>query len=308
MQESLLLSILDCLIENFIVDSSDSYVDDGDLRLQKIYQYVNKNFKSGVSLSDLAEEMYVSTSTLSRFFKKQTGLYFSDYVNKIKCKYAVHELLYTHKNITKIAMDGGFSNASAFNKIFRDLYGVSPSEYRKAKRVDESSTKSETNDEKSLREELIIKEPYLNPDVQMQTGKKVNLSNRQTGNEYRHVWNQAINAGAAASLTFASVQAHTLMAAQELGYEHIRIWNIFSSEMMIHDGSTIGRYNYDMLDMVLDFIVSNKLHPFFDFGRRPVAVIKSENKPVVWKDDYIEFESEEIWQADMLLTDMVSMK
>ena len=297
MQNSLLLTLLDCLIENFLIDTKEYSADESDLRLQTIYQYVNKNFKVGVSLSDLADEMYVSTSTLSRFFKKQTGLYFSDYVNRVKCRYAIHELLYTHKNITKIAMDGGFSNPSAFNKIFRDLYGVSPSEYRKAKRMEDKSQHIENDDELSLRKELILKEPYLNPSVHVQPEKHVKVSDRNPGNDYIHSWNKVINVGSAENLTMASVQAHALMMTEAIGYSHLRIWNVFAKNMMITDGKSIGDYNYDMLDTVLDFIVNNRLHPYIDFGRRPDAIIKSENQPMLWQDKGIDFQSEEIWRA-----------
>ena len=47
-----------------------------------------------------------------------------------RLKHAVSELLYTGSNITRIAMNRGFSNVSAFNRVFRDYYGIAPTEYR----------------------------------------------------------------------------------------------------------------------------------------------------------------------------------
>jgi YesN/AraC family two-component response regulator len=47
-----------------------------DERIQQILQYVNDNFQQNLSLSALAEEMFISPSTLSRSFKKETGIYF----------------------------------------------------------------------------------------------------------------------------------------------------------------------------------------------------------------------------------------
>ena len=47
-----------------------------------------------------------------------------------RLKHAVSELLYTGSNITRIAMNSGFSNVSAFNRVFRDYYGIAPTEYR----------------------------------------------------------------------------------------------------------------------------------------------------------------------------------
>ena len=109
LKESLILKLLDCLIENYQLDNKAEALklSENDLRMQQIFQYVHNNFQYGVNLSKLAEQMYVSTSTLSIFFKKQTGIYFADYVNQTRIRYAMQELLYTEKNIMKIAVDCG---------------------------------------------------------------------------------------------------------------------------------------------------------------------------------------------------------
>lgn len=152
---SLLYSLLDQLVENFMTDESgrnvrkEEYQDDE--KLQKIIRYVYRNFQEVVSLSVLAEQMFVSKSTLSRFFKKQTGIYFAEYVSQIRLHCAVNELLYTKKNITTVAMDCGFSNTSAFDKVFRENYGMSPSEYRN---IMQEKVRSELKQEESLRLEL----------------------------------------------------------------------------------------------------------------------------------------------------------
>ena len=43
-----------------------------------------------------------------------------------RLKHAVSELLYTGSNITRIAMNSGFSNVSAFNRVFREYYASRP--------------------------------------------------------------------------------------------------------------------------------------------------------------------------------------
>ena len=82
---SLLFRLLDCLIEQYGI--SDNFAEmqenEDDMRLQQIFRYVNENYQTGISLSELADSLFLSTSTLSRFFRKQTGIYFSDYVNQL---------------------------------------------------------------------------------------------------------------------------------------------------------------------------------------------------------------------------------
>lgn len=129
---SLSYQLLDLLAEHFMDCgyAKAAVRDEGAAKLQEVMRYIDQNFCEKVSLSEIAEKMYLSTSTLSRLFKKQTGIHFAEYVNQVRLKHAVSELLYTGSNITRIAMNSGFSNVSAFNRVFRDYYGIAPTEYR----------------------------------------------------------------------------------------------------------------------------------------------------------------------------------
>lgn len=153
LRDSLLFQLLDILVEKFhfretVETEGNPWHDE---RISRIIHYVNRNYQTGISLTGLAEEMYVSASTLSRLFRKEMGVYFADYVNQVRMKYALGELLYTDKNITKIAVDCGFSNPSGFNKVFRETYGMAPSEYRS---VLQENARREELKEQRLKEEL----------------------------------------------------------------------------------------------------------------------------------------------------------
>ena len=124
---------MDHLIEYYLSEESEQIPGAGsdDVRLRQMIQYINQNYEENISLSEIAERLFTSASTLSRFFKKQTGLYFNDYVNRVRLKAALENLIYSDKNITKVAVDSGFSNLSVFNRLFKETYGMSPSDYRK---------------------------------------------------------------------------------------------------------------------------------------------------------------------------------
>ena len=86
---SLLYQLLDCLTEQFMQAQNFISVEgDEDARYRKVLGYVNRNFQTSISLSDLAAQMYLSSSALSRFFKKKSGMYFVDYVNHVRVRYA----------------------------------------------------------------------------------------------------------------------------------------------------------------------------------------------------------------------------
>ncbi len=294
LQNSLMFRLLDHLIGEFLVSDTITAAkeNEDDRRLRNIYQYVSENYRSGISLTQLAESLFVSASTLSRFFKKQTGMYFVDYVNQMKCRYAARNLLYTKMNITKLAVDCGFSNPSALNKVFREVYGMTPTEYRNLKR----GTDERKEMDAKLRLELKQKEKDLNPSFQKPYSSHISVDVTQT-EPYEKCWGRAINMGSVYSLTLANVQAHALYLTEHLGFTHLRLWSVFSQKLMITDGVQIGNYNYDILDSVLDFLTEHHIRPFLDFGIRPDSVLKAENQPVFYGTESVEFQSKRAWEA-----------
>ena len=131
--ESLMLKLLDCLIENYQLGQGQIEADenDSDARMQQIMQYIINHIQDEINLSDLAAEMFVSTSTLSRVFKKCTGMYFADYVMRLRVRSSLGLLRNSDQNLTQIAMNCGFSTSAAFNRSFKKVTGMIPSEYRK---------------------------------------------------------------------------------------------------------------------------------------------------------------------------------
>lgn len=302
LKRSVLYKLLDSLLENFRMDLGMKGAEHADdVKMMQIFQYVSQNFRYGVSLTELADKLYMSKSTLSRFFKKQTGIGFADYINQVRLKYAIEDLIYSNKNITKIAVDCGFSNPSAFNKLFRETYGVSPTEYRTKEGKQEQPAEREENVGEDVLNEL--KETFVLED-EKPTQDIVRVKADMTkGIPFPKKWGQCMNIGSAYNLTVANLQYHTLYLKEHLGFQYARIWSVFSQKLMISDGRTKGFYNYDKLDAVLDFLVSNHIIPFLDFGNRPDTAIYAPGQPVFCETEYIEFESKAVWQD--LLKDFI---
>ena len=292
---SMLYALLNELIENFMIDDtydeiSENY--DADEKLQTIIHYVHTNYQEGISLSDLARQMYTSTSTLSRLFKKQTGTYFAEYVNQVRTRYAVDELLYTEKNMTRIAMDCGFSNASAFTKVFRETYNMAPTEYRQKMKGELQKT---PEIDQSIKDE--IKEKYktdnkgdnvASTDVEVIDVKKSSKLNR--------CWNQIINVGFIHDISNANNQYHISYLVKNLGFKYARIWMIFNQKTLVSDGKTIGNYNFDVIYEALDFLVATGVTPWLDFTNRPYANVKNADESIWYEDIRIQFEDKKVWE------------
>ena len=99
-----------------------------------IYQtvaYVSGNFKNPFSLEDMAKDLGVSKYVLSRIFSKTFHSNFKRYLNDTRLDYARQRLEDTEDSITKICLDSGFDSQRTFNRVFKERFRVSPTEYRK---------------------------------------------------------------------------------------------------------------------------------------------------------------------------------
>ena len=258
-----------------------------DIRMRQIVKYVGENRQNHVSLSELADELFTATSTLSRLFQKQTGMKFAEFVNRVRIYFAAEDLMTTSKTVTKIAVDNGFANASVMNRVFRQYYQCTPVEYREKKKEEKectTPTRKENRDKRNKNKSLNME----NSAIEVNVRRKSKLTK---------IWNQVVNIGSVYNLTLANLQYHTIYLTETLGFSYVRIWNIFSKKMMITDGKTQGNYNYDMIDLALDFLVSHHIKPFIDLGRRPDTALSSMGNALYFEEDCIVFQSRDIWVA-----------
>ncbi|PGL66902.1 Ada metal-binding domain-containing protein [Bacillus sp. AFS055030] len=94
-------------------------------------QFIEKEFRSCLTLDRLALEVGVSKFHLQRLFKKSTGLSPLEFVNKLKMIEAKRLLRDTEDTITEIAHNLGFKGSSHFSSMFRHHYSSTPTSFRK---------------------------------------------------------------------------------------------------------------------------------------------------------------------------------
>ena len=292
--DSLMLKLLDCLIEKYQVRKGIIETGAGakDVRMRRMMQYITRNLNEEISLTELAKEMYVSASTLSRIFKKNTGYYFADYVMHMRIRNSLPQLQSTEQTITQVALNSGFSSSAAFNRSFKKTMGMMPTEYRKNMR--NAAKEEEIEAEEDIREELIRKGyQYGRKELREEVTLDLPALRPQF---YDMVWNECINIGDMFEMGRANTQFHVLYLQEHLHFKYVRLWNIFSVKMMISDGSTYGQYNFDLVNQILDFLVQNRIRPFLDLARRPDTAIRSEGSVIYFRDEYIPFASRRIWE------------
>jgi len=101
-------------------------------KFRELLEYVLVNYNLKFNLNNLAEEHSLNPNYCSALFMKYFNCGFSEFVSKIKIYNAAIFLKTTDMKIEDIALDKcGFSDCGYFNKVFKRIMNVSPSEYRK---------------------------------------------------------------------------------------------------------------------------------------------------------------------------------
>ena len=96
-------------------------------------QYIRKNYCEYINLETVAEKVGVSVSYLSSAFHKYMGESYSNYLTRLRME-AAAEMLITRQDlrVADIAEQVGYISLRHFLKVFKNYYGMTPTEYRKS--------------------------------------------------------------------------------------------------------------------------------------------------------------------------------
>jgi AraC-like DNA-binding protein len=97
----------------------------------KINEYIMRNFYEDISLPEIASVANMAVTTFCNFFKKHYRVTFVEYLNRVKIGYACKLFSENDVNVVEAAYKSGYNNLSNFNKQFKKLKNMTPSEYRK---------------------------------------------------------------------------------------------------------------------------------------------------------------------------------
>lgn len=103
----------------------------GKLDRDIVIQYVNAHYFEDLYLDKMAEIFNTTPKYFSNFFKKNSGVNFVEYVNKIRILPAKEFLKNTEMPVNGVSEKVDFVNSSTFINAFKKYCGISPTEYRK---------------------------------------------------------------------------------------------------------------------------------------------------------------------------------
>lgn len=98
--------------------------------VERCKDYVEKHYREKIYLADMAENLSLSETYLSRLFKKETGERLQDYIVDVRLERAANLLKYSDETISNIAEYVNFPSQSYMGRIFKEKYHLSPKKYR----------------------------------------------------------------------------------------------------------------------------------------------------------------------------------
>lgn len=96
-------------------------------------EYMNNNLQHDISRSDVAEHVSCSPNHLSYVIRSETGLSYSEMLNRLRIDLAAEKLTSTESDLSQIAYDVGFADQSYFTKVFKKYRNKTPLAFRKEK-------------------------------------------------------------------------------------------------------------------------------------------------------------------------------
>ncbi len=125
-----LMKILACFVDHTEDDGPKIRIN-RDKTLKPIITYIEENYKNDITVNDLANAAHLHPNYFIKTFKKQFGVPPIQYINRLRLTKARYALTNTAGTIQEIAVNSGFNGQSQFSKAFRQMFGLSPSEYRR---------------------------------------------------------------------------------------------------------------------------------------------------------------------------------
>lgn len=131
---ALILQIMAVLVEQFSEPAPESLnVSDVDnlARVEQVFNFVEQNYQEPIALQDAADELGVNKEYFCRFFKKNTGMSFLQYVNEVRLNHIYQDLLYTEGSVQQIMEKNGAYNTKLFYRLFKETYQCTPRELKR---------------------------------------------------------------------------------------------------------------------------------------------------------------------------------
>lgn len=109
-----------------------------DERITKMLHVIHQQYQQDLNLHEIADQLHVSYTYLSKLFKEEVGHSFLKYLNNVRLNGVEQDLRNTSDSVYSVGINNGFSSLKTMNKLFKSRHHQTPTEYRKAHEISEN--------------------------------------------------------------------------------------------------------------------------------------------------------------------------
>lgn len=117
-------------IPQFLESTQGKKEDIHNYTIKRAINYIREHYAEGISLEQTAESLDITPEYLSTLFNKEMEINFSAFVTEFRISHAKRLLKGTDMKIYEIADAVGYHDSKYFMRVFKEIQGVSPKEYR----------------------------------------------------------------------------------------------------------------------------------------------------------------------------------
>ena len=115
------------------IDQSKWTIKTHDKRVIKVVEFIGEHYTENLTNEELAKQVGMASNSFLRLFKTEMGITLQRYVQKVRIEKALMEMHNSNMSIEHIAMECGFSDRHHFSKVFKQVVGIPPGQFRQQK-------------------------------------------------------------------------------------------------------------------------------------------------------------------------------
>lgn len=98
--------------------------------IAKVNAHIYEHYSEGLTLTQVSKAVGYSSHYLSRKFQDYMGMNFKKYLLMFQVSRAREALAHTDRKVSDVAFDCGFKSMVSFNRVFKEVTGMTPTEFR----------------------------------------------------------------------------------------------------------------------------------------------------------------------------------
>lgn len=120
-------------VNHYIEQLLCTLTDREDRIIRQAKEYIKSNYNDNISLDDIAAHVFLHSNYFSSLFKAKTGTTYRHYLRNFRIEKAKQLMLETDMRVYEIAQAVGYNDSAHFVRAFKEITGISPSEFKKSR-------------------------------------------------------------------------------------------------------------------------------------------------------------------------------